>query len=372
MSKRNTITMSADRRGEVQIYDVISNSFWVDGVSAKGFSEALSDLGEVDILDVRFNTPGGDVFQGMAVYNALNRHPAKKIGHVDALAASMGSVILCACDEIEVAENAIVMIHNVQGGLRGEPDDLRAYADRMEKLNENAIDIYASRTGMNRDDVVTAMKAETWYTAKEALAAGFATKITPNKTIVACCDASQFTNVPDWASLRMEAQTPTPKKKGSPVAELTPEQIAKNEADIQAKATADAKAQIEAEAKAEADRKAELDVIRAEAVTAERERTTQISALCTLAGQPELAASFCEKADCQPADVQNELFAALCAKNKPVGDGGGSDEPSGSSVDAPFIAEYKAEPAYAIDMTQDQYVAMRRIDEGIDTLEIAN
>ncbi len=275
-------------------------------------------------------------------------------------------------DEIEVAENAIVMIHNVQGGLRGEPDDLRAYADRMEKLNENAIDIYASRTGMNRDDVVTAMKAETWYTAKEALAAGFATKITPNKTIVACCDASQFTNVPDWASLRMEAQTPTPKKKGSPVAELTPEQIAKNEADIQAKATADAKAQIEAEAKAEADRKAELDVIRAEAVTAERERTTQISALCTLAGQPELAASFCEKADCQPADVQNELFAALCAKNKPVGDGGGSDEPSGSSVDAPFIAEYKAEPAYAIDMTQDQYVAMRRIDEGIDTLEIAN
>lgn len=360
----NTISMQAGSRiAEIQIYDAIGESFFVDGVTAKAFTEALSDLGEVDEIHVRFNTPGGHVFHGVAIYNALNRHPAKKIGHVDALAASMGSIILMSCDEINIAENAIVMIHNVRGGCEGEAKDMRAYADKLDKLNANAVNIYAGRSGQKPEAVIESMNVETWYSAEEAVAAGFAHKITPNKQIVASCDVTRFSNVPDWASTRMQAKTQPPKKVDAMPTEKTPEEIAASlKADIEAKAAA------EVEAKAKHD--AEVAKARKEATEGERNRITAITALCSRAGSPELAAGFCEDAECQPESVQEKLFAVLCDKNKPVGDGGGSDLPKTPDANAAFRAEFKAEPAYATDMTEDQYVAMRRIDEGLDTLEI--
>ena len=357
----NTISMLADgKTASIQIYSPITGSFWVDGVTSKSFSEALADLGDVAVLHIYFNTPGGSVFEGMAIYNTLNRHPAKKIGHVDALAASMGSIILMACDEINVAENAIVMIHNVRAGIEGEPNELRAMADKLDKLNANAIAIYASRSGMAPEAVAEAMDVETWYSAAEAVEAGFANAVTPNKRIVASCDVSQFSNVPDWVSATMQADPPQTKAN-----EVTTEEL-------EAKATAEA----EAKATAEAEVKATLEAAVAAGIKAERERQTEIHALCKRAGSPEMAGGFCEDENCSVADAQAKLFSVLCEKNKPVGDG--DSDPAGLAgsgtadhgENSNYVAEFTAEPAYARQMTQEEYIAMRRIDDGVDVLKL--
>lgn len=167
---------------EIDVYDIIGDSWYYDSVSAKSVRALLKANKTASTIKLRINSEGGDVFDGWAIYNLLCEHPARVEADIDALAASSASVVAMAADEIRIASNAFVMIHNAWGGYRGEADDLRRWADVLEKMSGQAADIYTARTGQAREKIVELMNAETWMTAAEAKALGFVDKVMPLKT----------------------------------------------------------------------------------------------------------------------------------------------------------------------------------------------
>ncbi|HFQ5304672.1 TPA: head maturation protease, ClpP-related [Vibrio vulnificus] len=165
----------------ILIYDEIG--LW--GISAEEFVNQLNGI-DAEEIDLRINSPGGSVFEGMAIYNALRRHKAKISTYVDGLAASMGSVIALAGDEVNMAENAYYMIHNPWGGCWGEAKDMRKYAERLDEMREQIANIYQAKTGLDRDAILQAMDDETWYTGKTAQDAGFVDNLTETLDAAAC------------------------------------------------------------------------------------------------------------------------------------------------------------------------------------------
>jgi ATP-dependent protease ClpP protease subunit len=154
---------------EVMIYDAIG----AGGVTAKKFVGELAAV-DADRITVRLNTPGGDVFDGLAIYNALRDHPATVSVRVDGVAASIGSIIAMAGDELTMADNAYMMIHNPYTLAFGDAAEMRATASLLDKLTDTLAQTYAARTGMAVADVRALMDDETWMTATDAVAHGFA------------------------------------------------------------------------------------------------------------------------------------------------------------------------------------------------------
>jgi ATP-dependent protease ClpP protease subunit len=164
------IDAKADSRtAEVWIYDEIKP--W--GTTAKDFAAKLSTIDATDIT-VHVNTPGGDAFEGMAIYNALKDHPATVTVVVDGLAASAGSFIAQAGDTVRMNRGAQMMIHDAGGLVVGNAADMQDFAEMLNKLSDAIAGIYASRAGGTVADWRTAMRNESWYTAAEAVEAGLA------------------------------------------------------------------------------------------------------------------------------------------------------------------------------------------------------
>lgn len=161
-----------DRKGEIYIYEEIGEG-WFGGISANSFLEALKGLGKVDVLDIYINSPGGNVFDGIAIYNQLRRFDAKKIVHVDALAASIASIIMMAGDEIRIAKNAQVMIHDPWGMCVGTADEMRQNAVALDQVKDTIVQTYIDRTKQSKEKVEKWMAAETWMTASMAKENGF-------------------------------------------------------------------------------------------------------------------------------------------------------------------------------------------------------
>lgn len=157
---------------EIYIYDEIG--MW--GVSASDFVAALRGVASPRI-NLHLNSPGGDIFDGVAIYNALRNHPSRVVAYVDGLAASAASFIAMAGAEIIVEPSATMMIHNAQGIAIGEAKDMRELADLLDKLTETIAGIYAARSGQPVDEWLAAMGATTWYNATEAVAAGLADRV---------------------------------------------------------------------------------------------------------------------------------------------------------------------------------------------------
>jgi len=155
---------------EVEIYDEIG--FW--GTTAAAFAQSIRGL-EVDELRVLLNSPGGDAFDGLAMMNALRRHPAKVVIEVDALAASAASVIAMAGDEIVMNRGAQFMIHEASSFAGGPASELLKVAEMLDKLSGSYADAYAARAGGTSEEWRERMFAETWFTAEEAVEAGLAT-----------------------------------------------------------------------------------------------------------------------------------------------------------------------------------------------------
>jgi ATP-dependent Clp protease protease subunit len=164
---------------ELDIYDTIGESWWGEGVTAKSVRRALKEAKAAKTIKLRVNSRGGDVFDGFAIFNLLHDHPARVEAEVDALAASMASVILMAADEIRVAKTAMIMIHNPWTLAMGEAEDLRGTADLLDKIREQIAHAYVARTGLDRARVLEMMDAETWMTADEAKENGFADVVKP-------------------------------------------------------------------------------------------------------------------------------------------------------------------------------------------------
>ena len=168
----NAAGTQAKKTAEILIYDIIDP--W--GVSAGDFANALNAL-DVDEITVGINSPGGLVFDGIAIMNALKRHPAKIISRIDGRAASAASFIAMAGDEILTSKYAEMMIHEAWGAVQGDAEDMKAMADLLIRHNQTIASVYADRAGGEVKDWLKLMKAETWFSADEMVAAGLADTI---------------------------------------------------------------------------------------------------------------------------------------------------------------------------------------------------
>lgn len=164
----------------IRLYDVIDSWGDVWGVSAKEFAAVLDDLGpNVAQINLRINSPGGEAMEGVAILNLLRAHPARIVATVDGMAASAASFIASGADETVMARNSQMMIHDAWGLVVGNADDMRDIADALDKLSDNLASIYADKAGGTPAAWRQAMKAETWYNADEAVAAGLADLMEP-------------------------------------------------------------------------------------------------------------------------------------------------------------------------------------------------
>jgi ATP-dependent protease ClpP protease subunit len=158
----------------ITIFDVIGEDFWTGGgVTAKRISAALRSIGDQDVT-VKINSPGGDMFEGIAIYNLLRRHPAKVIVEVLGWAASAASIIAMAGDEIRMGLGTFMMVHNAWGIVVGNRHDMRDAADLFDGFDNAIADIYEARTSMKRADIEKLMDAETFMGPSEAVKNGFA------------------------------------------------------------------------------------------------------------------------------------------------------------------------------------------------------
>ncbi|HEY5805064.1 MAG TPA: head maturation protease, ClpP-related [Lysobacter sp.] len=199
----------------IYLYDVIGYDWWTDGgITALQFAADLNALRGASTIRLRFNSPGGDVFDGRAICAALDAHPARKIGHVDGWAASAASFILMHCDEVEVTEGAMIMIHNGWTFAAGDNRVMTDTAGLLLKIDGAIQDDYMRRVNVDHDQVVAWMNAETWFTAAEAVEHGFADRIAGGEG----AKARASWNVAAYANAPKAEAEPTP-----PVIEPTQE-----------------------------------------------------------------------------------------------------------------------------------------------------
>lgn len=196
---------------ELYLYGPIGGDYFGDGLSASQVVKDLNALGKKKEIVVRIDSPGGGVFDGLNIYNALIRNPATITVHIDAMAASIASVIAMAGARIHIADNALMMVHEPYGGAFGTASELRKQADLIDKMRENLLSIYANRAQQKPDKVSDWMRAETWFTAPEALQAGLATDIVTAPALAASAsrewlDKFGFKNCP--AYLKSEREKP--------------------------------------------------------------------------------------------------------------------------------------------------------------------
>jgi len=180
----------ADDPNTVSIYDVIGEDMWSGGgFTAKRMGAALRAIGKNDVT-VKINSPGGDMFEGIAIYNLLRDHPAKVTVEVMGWAASAGSIIAMAGDEIRMGLGTFMMVHNAWGVVVGNRHDMRDGADLFDGFDSAIADIYEARTGMDRAAIVKLMDAETFMGPSEAVANGFADVVDQTRTEASASAAS--------------------------------------------------------------------------------------------------------------------------------------------------------------------------------------
>lgn len=193
--------ITLDTSGErpvLTLYGLIAAPGWWsddDVISADSVLRALAPLDPAAELHVRLNSDGGDVFQGIAIYQALARRTGRVTIHVDALAASIASVIAMAGDEIVIGGNAMMMIHQASTIAYGDTEEMARMAGLLRQVDRVILDTYAARVGhrSTRDQIEAWVAAETWMTARECVDRGFADNVGPLQAGVAAAGrAAQY------------------------------------------------------------------------------------------------------------------------------------------------------------------------------------
>ena len=175
---RGFSAQAKDGKGEILIYEQIGLSWWDgSGISAKQFAESLKALGDVTTIDIRINSPGGDVSEADAIYSQLLQCNAKTNVFIDGLAASCASYIAMAGDTIAIAEHGKIMIHNAWGIVLGNAAELRKAADVLGVFDTAIRTIYVKRTGQSDSQIKNLMAEETWFVGQEAADNGFADSV---------------------------------------------------------------------------------------------------------------------------------------------------------------------------------------------------
>jgi ATP-dependent protease ClpP protease subunit len=168
------LAAEGDETPTISIYDVIGQDWWTgEGVTAKRVAGALRQLGPVDVT-VNINSPGGDMFEGVSIYNLLAEHPAQVTVRVMGLAASAASIIAMAGDTVQMGLGSFLMIHNSWGGVVGNHADFASAAETFRAFDEAMARIYAARTGRDQAEIRAMMEAETWLSPERAIELAFA------------------------------------------------------------------------------------------------------------------------------------------------------------------------------------------------------
>ena len=161
---------------EITMYGIFASSIWSDTISAKRVAQALDEAEGNDII-IHLNSPGGDVAEGIAIANRLLQYKGNVTTYVDGFACSAGSLIPIVSDNTIMGVGSMVMIHPVSTFVYGDEAALLKEAKVLAKMTEGAIDIYMLKAKVKREELETMVKNETWFTAREALAIGFATEL---------------------------------------------------------------------------------------------------------------------------------------------------------------------------------------------------
>lgn len=214
----------------LRLFDPIDSWGGEWGVSAKEFAAALDALpDDTTEIQLHINSPGGEVYEGIAILNALRAHAARVVAVVDGLAASAASFIAAGADEVVMGRNTQLMIHDAWGLCVGNAADMRDVGARLDKISDNIASVYAAKAGGSVESWRSAMLAETWYSAQEAVAVGLADRVdepadVDEATAAGAFDLSMFT-------YQGRDQAPPPPVPGAPVDPATTEHLAAAAAD---------------------------------------------------------------------------------------------------------------------------------------------
>jgi ATP-dependent Clp protease protease subunit len=337
---------------EIVIYDEIG----AFGIPAKVFLDELKALGPIAELTVRINSPGGSVFDGVAIYNALKRHDAAITVWVDGIAASIASMIAMAGDEVVMPENAMLVLHDPSGLVAGTASDMRAMAEALDRMKAGMVAAYRDKSGRSDAEIEALMTAETWLSAQEATELGLADRIEQPVRMAAHFDLSRFRNTPPQLAAILTSFHPqedamsdpnktSSSKRDAAKAAPAPDSNASAAPDpqpgaAQAEPVAPAPAPgtvSEAQAPGAAEPRApaapaspapfsapapqptaqviDLDGVRADERRATLAYVTEVHELCAIAGRGDLAAGFIARA-APVAQVRKALLEARAAEDE--------------------------------------------------------
>lgn len=186
--------------GEISDFDY--HGMWGDYISPRPLRDFLAGVTAADEVEIEINSPGGLVVNGIEMANAIKNCPARTVAHVTGVAASMASVIACACDAIEMEEASFLMIHDPWGYAQGNAEELRKEAGKLDQMKAAIMSFYRGKfKGKTADELAALMAEETWYTGSECLANGLdCTVIASDFKAAASIANYPFAKVPDAAA----------------------------------------------------------------------------------------------------------------------------------------------------------------------------
>jgi ATP-dependent Clp protease, protease subunit len=303
---RQWFTMKAedDKSAEIVIYDEIGKSFWnEESVSAKSFLDDLNALGEVETITLRINSPGGDIFDGVAIHNAIKNHKAKVTAHVDGIAASAASYIAMAADKIVMPANAFMLIHGASGFVFGNADDMRGVAADLDRVDKSITATYVARSKSTKAKIAAIMKEDRLMDAAEAKELGLADEVTKEVKMAA---TFSLRLLPKAVAERIRVETgadqglvPLPSAAASPEpGEQTPAPPAPpvEEPPTLPKPVQEPVAEV-----------VDLGAAKAEGIEEHKAYVSQVTDLCTLASVPERVGTFV-RAGTPVEQVRKELL----------------------------------------------------------------
>jgi len=180
---------SLSKKGQnvtINIYgDITKYSWWEEDYGATKLARDLEQYDQIDNIDVFINSNGGSVSEGLAIYNILQRHPAKVTTYCDGFACSAASVVFMAGDERIMSNASLLMIHNAWMYVEGNAEELRKLADDLEKITEASVNAYMNHVNISRDELKEMMGNETWIDSDDALEKGFCTSVVQEEQQVA-------------------------------------------------------------------------------------------------------------------------------------------------------------------------------------------
>ena len=193
-----TISNKASEKGPVDVllYGEIGGGWSGDGVEAKAFREEFDAIPKASPINLRIHSPGGSVFDGLAIYNTILGRSKDVTAYVDGLAASAASFIAMAASRVVMPKTSRMMIHDAQGFAIGDSEEMKQMAEILDRESDRIADIYAGKTGKTRDAMRALMKATTWMDGNEAKDLGFADEVTDKESVKNEFDLSVFRNVP--------------------------------------------------------------------------------------------------------------------------------------------------------------------------------